>query len=202
MSHNTWLHRAVRASIVKPLARTPVTPNQLTIVHLIAGLVAAGLLATGDPSLVYAGAAAYLIALLLDRTDGELARYTGRTTPYGHKLDLIVDGACNALIFVGLGIGLRSGDYGDYSILMGILAGASVALIFRLVMFMEKVDGERAGEIGAAAGFDPDDALFVVPVAIWLGHSETLLLAASIGAPVFALLFIVLFRKKLFGRAG
>jgi hypothetical protein len=69
-----------------------------------------------------------------------------------------------------------------------------------LVLKLENLSGERAGEIGSFSGFDPDDAMLLVPIAIWLGWAEQVLLAASIGAPFFAALFFIIFlyRRRSF----
>lgn len=197
MSHNTWIHKIARATIVNPLVKTSVTPNQLTTVRIIAGFSAAGLLATGHSDHAVVGAVLFIVSMLLDRADGDLARLTGRTSPGGHKYDLFADASCNAVIFVGLGVGLRGTDYGLWAIPMGALAGGAVATILMLVIRIENLQGARAAEIGSFAGFDPDDAMLFVPVAILLGYAEGLLLAATIGAPAFAILFIFLFRKAL-----
>lgn len=194
MSHDTWFHRLARVTVVKPLANTPVTPNHLTMVRLAAGLAAAGSLAAGEPDWA---AGLFVLSMLMDRADGDLARLTGKTSPFGHRLDLITDALCNTLIFVGLGIGLRDGAYGSWAIPMGLLAGGAVALILFLVLRIEALEGARAAEIGNFHGIDPDDAIIAVPVALLLGWSEGLLVAASIGAPAFALFFVWLFRRKL-----
>jgi len=61
----------------------------------------------------------------------------------------------------------------------------------------------RAGELGAAAGFDPDDSLLAFPVLIWFDWAEGLLAAASLGAPVFVLFMFAKFRGRLrIGGAG
>ena len=197
MSHNTWLHRIARAAIVRPLMPTGITPNQLTTVRVAAGAAAATALAVGSGSWPAIGAGLFVFSILLDRADGDLARLTGQTSPGGHKYDLFADSFCNAAIFVGLGIGLDDGGEGLAAIPMGIIAGASVAAILLLVIRIERLRGARAAEIGGFMGFDPDDAMLVVPAAIALGWSEQLLLAAAIGAPVFALLFVYLFRRAL-----
>lgn len=197
MSHDTWIHKIARATIVRPLAKTSVTPNQVTTVRIFAGVGASMALAHGGADVANYGAVLFVLSMLLDRADGDLARLTGRTSPGGHTYDLFADALCNALIFVGLGIGLRFGGFDLWSILMGLLAGAAVATILMLVIRIENLQGARAAEIGSFFGFDPDDAMLAVPIAVLLGWSEQLLMAAAIGAPAFALLFIFLFRKAL-----
>ncbi|WNJ98772.1 CDP-alcohol phosphatidyltransferase family protein [Thalassospiraceae bacterium LMO-JJ14] len=197
MSHNTWIHKIARATIVRPLAKTPVTPNQVTTVRILAGVGAAVCLAYGKVEWSNYGAILFILSMLLDRADGDLARMTGRTSPGGHTYDLFADAFCNALIFVGLGIGLRESGFGLWAIPMGILAGGAVATILMLVIRIERLQGARAAEIGGIFGFDPDDAMLFVPIAVLLGWSDQLLTAAAIGAPAFAILFVFLFRKAL-----
>lgn len=197
MSHNTWIHKIARAVIVRPLAKTPVTPNQITTVRIGAGVAAAASFAVGEQVWSTAGAWIFMFSMLLDRADGDLARLTGRTSPGGHKYDLFADAFCNSLIFVGLGIGLRATAYGYWAIPMGLLAGAAVTTILMLVIRIEALQGARAAEIGGIFGFDPDDAMLAVPVAVLLGWSEPLLVAAAIGAPAFAILFVFMFRNAL-----
>lgn len=201
MSHDTWIHRGVRLA-VRPLVGTPVTPNQVTTLRLVVGLSAAAALAHGDDAWRAWGAGIFLLGMLLDRADGELARLSGRFSSSGHIYDLISDALCNALTFFGLGIGLRAGLFGAWAPVMGLAAGLAIAAILWLIMRLEDRHGERAGELGAAAGFDPDDALGAVPLLVWLGLSDWLLAAACLGAPVFALFMFVRFRGHLGGASG
>lgn len=181
---------------VRPLVNTPVTPNQITILRLVTGMCAAGLFALGPQWHIYA-ALMFLLSMLLDRADGELARLSGKTSPWGHSFDLISDGLCNVVAFVGLGIGMRESTLGFWSVAMGIVAGAAVAIIFWLVLKVESLQGQRAAELGEMAGFDADDAIIVVPVMVLLGGAKALLIAASIGAPLFALFMVWRLREKL-----
>ena len=201
ISHNTWIHKVARVAVTKPLMGTRVTPSQITVVRLATGLAAAGAFAVGDAAVLNLpwwgltawdwGAILFILSMVLDRGDGDYARQSGQTSPAGHKFDLIADGVCNAVIFVGLGVGLMHGDWGSYAIPMGVVAGASVAFILWLVMRMESLAGARSAELGSFMGFDPDDAILAVPICVLFGFQEQLLLAAVIGAPGFALLFAV-----------
>lgn len=198
MSHDTWIHKLARATLVRPLARTPVRPNHLTTLRLAGGFAAAGCFAVGTSGWSAAGAGLFMLSMLLDRADGDLARLTGRTSPFGHRYDLIADAVSNAVAFVGIGIGLRGSELlGAWAPPLGVLAGLGVATVLWAVMRIEEAGGARAAEIGGIAGFDPDDAMLAVPIAVLLGWSQGLLIAAAVGAPVFALVFLWLFRRKL-----
>ena len=181
----------------RPLVGTPITPNHITTLRLVTGLAAAAAFAEGGESWRAWGGGIFLLSMLLDRADRELARLGGKASRWGHNYDLLADATCNTLVFVGLGIGLRSGTFGDWAVPMGILAAVAVAVIFWLVLQLEGRQGMRAGELPGFAGFDADDALLVVPLALWSGFAEALLVAASIGAPAFAIFMNVKFRHGL-----
>lgn len=195
MSHNTWIHRGVR-TLVRPLVRTPVTPNQITTLRLLTGLAAAAAFAVGETFWQNVGGAIFVLSLVLDRADGELARLGGKSSPWGHRFDLIADGLANGLVFVGIGVGLRDSVLAFWALPMGILAGGAVIAVLWLVVLVENSQGPRALELPAAGGFDADDAMLAVPIAVWLGGALPLLVAAAIGAPVFAALFFWRYRRK------
>lgn len=197
MSHNTWIHRIARVTIVNPLVPTRVTPNQLTTARLVTGIAAAAVIGAGTPLWRDVGAAIFVLSVLLDRADGDLARLTGRTSPSGHRYDMIADAVSNALILIGLGVGLRGGEYGSLAVPMGLLAGLAVVAILGMVMRIEEMEGHRAAELPSFWGFDIDDAVLLIPVFIWLGQAEGLLLAAALIAPLVALFFLGLYRRKL-----
>ena len=194
MSHNTWIHRVVRVG-VRPLVATPVSPNHVTTLRLVVGIAAAVACAHGDPSWRAWGAGLFVVSVLLDRADGELARLADKRSPGGHKYDLLADSLCNAIIFPAVGWGLRDGELGLWAALLGLIAGVAVAAILLLTLRLESRSGARAGELGGAAGFDADDAILFVPLLIWLGFSQAMIVAAAIGAPAFALFMAIKFRS-------
>lgn len=195
MSHNTWIHRLVRSG-VKPLVDTSVTPNQITTLRLVAGILAAALLAIGESPWHYYAAGMFLLSMLLDRADGQLARMSGCTSAWGHTYDLVSDTLCNVLIFIALGVSLHASDLGLWAIAMGLIAGLGVASVLWLVLQTESRHGENAAELESFAGFDADDAMLLIPIAILTGASNMLLIAACSGAPLFALFMFLNLRKR------
>ena len=190
------MHKFVRIG-VKPLTKTAITPNQITTLRLISGLGAALLFSIGQEGYTIVGSGIFILALLLDRADGILARLTGKTSKFGHKYDLIADTISNAISFVGIGAGLRHGQLDDLAIILGFVAGLSVATVFFLVIRIEALQGDRSAEIKSTAGFDPDDGMLIVPVALLFGFGNELIISAAIGAPIFGIFFFMKFRYLL-----
>ena len=197
MSHDTWFHRIARVTVAGPLARTKVKPDQVTTVRLATGLAAAVAIGVGLPVWQQAGAILFVVSMVLDRADGDLARLTGQTSAAGHRYDLIADGVANAAVFIGLGVGMRNGTYGWLALPMGLAAGVAIAAVLRFAMQVEGKKGARAAELPSFGRFDADDAMVALPLAIWLGKGELLLAAASIGAPVFCVFFYWLMKRRL-----
>jgi archaetidylinositol phosphate synthase len=109
----------------------------------------------------------------------------------------VSDAVCNAIIFVGLGIGLRDSSLGGWTVLLGVLAGLAVGAILLMVVLAERQEGERAAELPNLGGFDADDGMIVVPIALWLGLALPLLYLAASVTPVFALFFAWKHRRFL-----
>jgi len=107
---NTYLLRPLAGILVYVLYHTPVTPNQVTIASIVAGIAAAGFYTWGD-SFVTAG---ILVTLkdLLDSADGQLARAKQQFSRTGRFLDSIGDIIVSFAVFSGIGWTLvrSSGD--------------------------------------------------------------------------------------------
>ena len=179
--------------LVRPLKDSCVNPNHLTTVRLVTGLAAAVAMSTtgyaytvGDTIWVNIGAWLFALSNFLDHTDGELARLSGKSSKWGHQYDLASDAIIHILLFVCIGYGLREGKLGWWALLMGIVSGVSVACIFHLRNKMEQRLGKDASRQPNFAGFDIEDVLYLFPIVPLLNGLEPLLMAATIGAPTFA----------------
>ncbi|MFC4058005.1 CDP-alcohol phosphatidyltransferase family protein [Planomonospora corallina] len=110
------------------LAKTPITPNQTTWLMILTGLAAGAVLAL--PGLAAAVAAALLVQLylLLDCSDGELARWTGRTSITGVYLDRVGHYFAEAALLIGLGF-RASATLPDWYTVAGFGAALGAILI-------------------------------------------------------------------------
>jgi len=93
-----WVRRHAEA-LITALGRTPLTPNQVTVVGLALTFLAAGLVAFGH--LRWAGIV-LIFAGTCDILDGALARSTKASYPYGAFLDSTLDRYSEGAIYLGL----------------------------------------------------------------------------------------------------
>ncbi|MFG1942002.1 CDP-alcohol phosphatidyltransferase family protein [Nonomuraea sp. NPDC048826] len=110
------------------MTKTPVTPNQLTWVMTLAGVAAGVVVAL--PGLWAAVGAALLVQvyLLLDCSDGELARWTGKTSLTGVYLDRVGAYFTEAALLAGLGW-RASAVLPDWYTVLGFAAALGAILI-------------------------------------------------------------------------
>ena len=120
------------------LARTPVTPNAITIIGTV-GVTggALGLFPIGE---LFPGALTCTIFVFLDMLDGVLARMKGTTGRWGAFLDSTMDRIADAAIFCGLTL---------WFMLVGhdpLLAGVSLfCLVIGLMVSYAKARAEGLG---------------------------------------------------------
>jgi phosphatidylglycerophosphate synthase len=108
--------------------RLRLVPNQVTGLMVVAGIGAGfALLWPGLPGAVLAAVLVQLY-LLLDCSDGELARWTGQTSIAGIYLDRVGHYLCEAALLVGLGFRASEGEPDGYAVL-GLVAALGAILI-------------------------------------------------------------------------
>jgi phosphatidylglycerophosphate synthase len=146
--------RRLSPYLTRLLLRTPITPNGVTWLMILAGLAAAGLLTL--PGLLPAAGAVVLIQLqiLLDCSDGELARWLDRRSPVGVYLDRIGHWLTEAALPIGLGIRADGGwdALGSYTTL-----GLLVAVLVLIVKGESALVTVARAESGRAAAPDTRD---------------------------------------------
>jgi len=93
-----WVRRHAEA-LISALGRSPLTPNQVTVVGVVLTFIAAGLIAFGH--LRWAGVV-LILAGTCDIVDGALARSTNASYPYGAFLDSTLDRYAEGAVYLGL----------------------------------------------------------------------------------------------------
>ena len=146
---NRFVARPLAAAIIVPLSRTPVTPNQVTLLTLPVFLAGAALLAfkPGWGALV-AGAAIIELSYVLDCADGQLARLKGTSSPVGAHLDFLMDEIKAFTLVVAVAGRLWQAEQDPRYLVEGLLGLCVVASAISLTTFMRRP--EYAAATGAA----------------------------------------------------
>lgn len=192
-----WDARLARY-LVWPLRHGPVTPNHLTTVRLGFGLAAALAFMHGSYAWMNLGALLLVVSNFLDHTDGELARVSGKSSRLGHWYDLASDAAVTVLLFAGIAAGVATRTQfvlGLPPLIPGLVAGVAVALIFYLRMRIESRAGKPASQQASLGGFQTEDVLYLMPLVTLCNGATPFLMAAALGAPLFALWVAFQYRR-------
>jgi phosphatidylglycerophosphate synthase len=100
---NTYAIRPMAGLIVRLLYGTPITPNGVTALSIIAGCCAAFLYATGSPEYTIVAGLCVTLKDVLDAADGQLARAKQLFSRKGRFFDSIGDFVVDLLVFAALG---------------------------------------------------------------------------------------------------
>ncbi len=122
------VYRPLAFVLVKILAPTAITPNQVTLAGLLPGLASAWCFWQGTPTMLMAGAILLFLTNVLDCVDGMLARVRGSGSLVGYILDGLADYTIQATLVICLlhGIATQTGDV-RFAWLFGVPAGISFA---------------------------------------------------------------------------
>jgi phosphatidylglycerophosphate synthase len=122
--------RRVSPHLTRLLLRTPLTPNGVTWLMIADGLAAAALLSVEGLLPAIGVVVLIQLQLLLDCSDGELARWRGVSSPAGIFLDRLAHNVTEAALPIALGIRADGGwgDFGGWTTL-GLLIAVFVLLL-------------------------------------------------------------------------
>lgn len=82
------------------------TPNLVSILAMVAGVIAGVMFGFGSAAYLLYGAALYFLGNVLDCADGQIARLKHNGTKVGRIVDGFIDYVVSIAIFIGIGIGL------------------------------------------------------------------------------------------------
>ena len=111
------------------LAKTKITPNQLTLFGFLVNCAVAYLIAKGNMSYLILGIFIW-IAGFFDALDGSVARENGQTTTFGKFFDSMIDRYSDAVIYLGILIHyLKLGEV-NYIVLVVVAMIGSLAVSY------------------------------------------------------------------------
>jgi 1L-myo-inositol 1-phosphate cytidylyltransferase / CDP-L-myo-inositol myo-inositolphosphotransferase len=144
-----YFNRKVSRGFTRLFLELGLSPNSITILAGLIGLVAAAGFSLGTYSAGILAALLFQLAAVIDCCDGEVARLTFTESPFGAWLDIVLDNLVHMAIFAGIAVGLYTTQIGQEDDWVPLaLGGAAVlgnGLSFLLV--------EKARKIKSAVGW-------------------------------------------------
>jgi CDP-diacylglycerol---glycerol-3-phosphate 3-phosphatidyltransferase len=177
--------------VASALARTPITPNAITIIGAVG--MSAGALTLYPTGHLFAGTMVCWFFVMADMLDGALARVKGTTGVFGAFLDSTLDRVADAAVFSGLAAWFVLGGHSR------LMAGVALfCLVAGALVSYAKARAEGLGlraDVGlaerterllialVAAGLDGLGVPYVLPAGLWVLAAAS---AFTFGQRVFA----------------
>ena len=125
---NYYLYHPLAWMLARALAKTPITPNIVSVAGALCVIAAAWSYAQpGFPESALLGLALHMTWHVVDGADGDLARLTGRASPIGEMVDGLCDYLSHFVLYVTLGW-LLSLSMGWTAWIWAVIAGVSHAV--------------------------------------------------------------------------
>ncbi len=122
------LYRFIGIWVAKPLLKTKVTPNQITFLSFVCGVIAAILFMYNN---LLWGVILAQLSIIFDMVDGQIAKLKNKSTLFGRWMDSVSDHLKDPLIFFGLAWG-HYAIYGNHIIWIF----CAIAIMFRLLIYI------------------------------------------------------------------
>jgi CDP-diacylglycerol--glycerol-3-phosphate 3-phosphatidyltransferase len=123
------LIRIIAKSPGNLLAKTKITPNQITFLGFLVNCLVAFFIAKGNLSYLILGLLIW-VAGFFDALDGSVARSTGKTTVFGNFWDSVLDRYADSVIYFGVLIHFLKLDEPNYVIAVVIAIVGSLAVSY------------------------------------------------------------------------
>jgi CDP-diacylglycerol--glycerol-3-phosphate 3-phosphatidyltransferase len=179
------------APVGRALARTPITPNMITVIGAIG--MTAGALTLFPTGHLFAGTMVCTGFVVADMLDGVLARLQGSTGKFGAFLDSTLDRVGDAAVFGGLAIWFVTGGHDRllaavalFCLVAGLLVSYARARAEGLGIKADVGIAERTERllIGlVATGLSGLGVPYVLPIGLW---TVAVLSAITFGQRVYA----------------
>ncbi|MCX5727539.1 MAG: CDP-alcohol phosphatidyltransferase family protein [Nitrospirae bacterium] len=189
------------------------SPNAITILAAVVGLVAAAGFGVGTYSAGIIAALLFQLAAIIDCCDGEVARLTFTESPFGAWLDIAMDNVVHMAIFAGIAVGyylrVAGSDGAWVPLALGSAAVLGNGLSFLLVTRAQKVKAESGWKTPVQAAWSDfmlknvasrDFSVIVLIFAV-IGKLDWFLWMAATGSVVFSLLMLWVIRPSATTRA-
>ena len=191
-----YIIRKISGFITWLLVKTPVTPNQVTIISLILGIASAAFFSHGAHTYTIIAGLFYFISTVFDQCDGEVARYKQMTSDFGKTFDIIVDSIVNATITIGITIAIYKTNGSGLSIIAGLLAMTGIVISLLLTTYFSHENNNNTGTKEMLDRLNNKDFFYIIMLAsVIFNQMIWFLLIMAIGTNIYWIVHKIAHRK-------
>ncbi len=198
LSNDTFMDRTVTRFFSRQFTRlflqTPLSPNMITLLSLVIGLISALYFFQGTYENSIIGSGLLLLSAWIDCTDGEIARLKFMESKIGGKLDILCDNLVHFAVFFAIGMGLYQSTGQSIYKLAGAFAVLG-SLISFLLLSSSIIDGKEKTS-GSASGAKAKnnlndklanrDFIYFLFFMAMVGRMDVFICITAVGSNIFA----------------
>ncbi len=191
-----YIIRKISGFITGLLVKTPVTPNQVTIISLILGIASASFFSHGAYKYTIIAGLFYFFSTVFDQCDGEVARFKNMTSDFGKTFDIIVDSIVNAVITIGITIAVYKTCGSGLTIIVGLLAMTGIVISLLLTTYFSNESKNDTGTKEMLDKLNNKDFFYIIMLAsVIFNQMIWFLLIMAIGTNIYWIVHKIAHRK-------
>ena len=191
-----YIIRKISGFITWLLVKTPVTPNQVTIISLILGILSAAFFSHGAHTYTIIAGVFYFVSTVFDQCDGEVARFKHMTSDFGKTFDIIVDSIVNATITIGVTIAIYKTNGSSLTIIAGLLAMTGIVISLLLTTYFSNESKNDTGTKKMLDKLNNKDFFYIIMlVSVVFNQMIWFLLIMAIGTNIYWIIHKIAHRK-------
>ncbi|MDE2484819.1 MAG: CDP-alcohol phosphatidyltransferase family protein [candidate division NC10 bacterium] len=193
------VERKISLAVTRRLARTDITPNQMTAVSVGIGVLGALFFLSSTPAYQLTGALLFLLHSILDGCDGEIARLKYLESRWGGILDFWGDNVVHSAVFACIGLGWQMAIEAFFPLVLAMSAVIgtllSAGFVYRQTMRNKTSEGPLFTSITTsdapsrlstlADSLAKRDFIYLIVILSAFGKARWFLVLAAFGAPIF-----------------
>jgi phosphatidylglycerophosphate synthase len=186
------LSRPASRLLTRMFLKTPISPNQITLLSFFFGLISAFLFFQGSYGTNVVAAMLLVLSTWVDGADGEIARLKFMETDIGKKLDIYCDNIIHFLVFTAIGCGVYFKTDESIFLYFGGLAGLGGLIAFFLLspILLEKRSPDKQlfhiNEPELVEKFANRDFIHFLLLVAVIDQMGIFIAVAAVGANLFA----------------
>ena len=190
-----YIIRKISGFISGFLIRTPVTPNQVTIISLILGIISGVLFSLGEYTYTITAGLLYFLSTVFDQCDGEVARLKQMETEFGRKLDIIVDAIVNAVNVIGITIAVYTKTGSILVIIAGFFAMTGITISLLLVTYFSHNSKKNTGAKEMLDKLNNKDFFYIIMLlSVIFNQMIWFLLIMAVGTNIYWIVHKIAYR--------